>query len=47
MDGLFIIVAIIAGFWLTKSFGLLGLALSTTALIAFGVWNHHRRQRRG
>lgn len=44
MEALFIIASLIGGFWLTMTFKVWGLLLSTIALIAFGYWNHKRRQ---
>lgn len=42
MEALFIIATLIAGFWLTATFGFWGMMFSTMALIAFGFWNHQR-----
>jgi len=45
VDALFIIVAIIVCFWTIYSFGIWGLLLTMSALIAFGFWNHQRKHK--
>jgi NhaP-type Na+/H+ or K+/H+ antiporter len=43
MEWLAILIAVLAAFWLSKSFGVLGVLAAFGALIVFRVWLHARR----